>query len=258
MAMEPGRDAGADTPSSRLLAIMGAGGLARVRGSAVAVFGCGGVGSNCVEALARGGVGALALVDGDAVAASNINRQAIAFPATVGRRKVEVMREMVLAIDPGARVACRDAFALPADVAPLLDGIVRELGRIDYVVDAIDTTSTKIELAAACRERGIPLVSSMGGAMKLDPSRLAFADIFETRGDPLARVMRKACRRRGIERLEVLFSDEEPVAPPADAPLEDGRPVLGTASYMPPIMGQMLAGRVIRALAGIEVAGDRR
>ena len=239
-----------ETALSRLEVMWGAEGLERIQRSTVMVLGVGGVGSNCIEALARGGVGTLIIVDGDAVAASNINRQAIAFMDTVGRRKVDVMREMIGRINPGTRVLARDAFVRAEDVEALIEGCRAEAGgRIDYLVDAIDTISTKLAVADLAERTGIPLVSSMGGAMKLAPERLRIADIYETSGDALSRVMRKECRKRGIGRLDVLYSDEEPVArPDSPAPREGSRPPLGTASYFPPIMGQMLAGFVIRKL----------
>lgn len=239
-----------ETALSRLKVMWGAEGLERIQRSTVMVLGVGGVGSNCIEALARGGVGTLIIVDGDAVAASNINRQAIAFMDTVGRRKVDVMREMIGRINPGTRVLARDAFVRAEDVEALIEGCRAEAGgRIDYLVDAIDTVSTKLAVADLAERTGIPLVSSMGGAMKLAPERLRIADIYETSGDALSRVMRKECRKRGIGRLDVLYSDEEPVArPDSPAPREGSRPPLGTASYFPPIMGQMLAGFVIRKL----------
>lgn len=239
-----------ETALSRLEVMWGAEGLERIQRSTVMVLGVGGVGSNCIEALARGGVGTLIIVDGDAVAASNINRQAIAFTDTVGRRKVDVMREMIGRINPGTRVLARDAFVRAEDIEALIEGCRAEAGgRIDYLVDAIDTVSTKLAVADLAERTGIPLVSSMGGAMKLAPERLRIADIYETSGDALSRVMRKECRKRGIGRLDVLYSDEEPVArPDSPATREGSRPPLGTASYFPPIMGQMLAGFVIRKL----------
>ena len=255
-----------ETPTSRLEALWGATGLARLQAATVMVVGAGGVGSNCIEALARGAVGTLIVVDGDEVAASNINRQAVAWTDTVGMRKVDAVRALVLRISPSARVITRDAFLLPGDVAELIENCRAEAcGHIDYLVDAIDTVSTKLELAACAQELGIPIVSSMGGAMKLYPERLRFADIYDTHGDALARVIRKGCRKRGIRRLDVLYSPETPLAPPRDREeshiktpsssvnpeLERERLPLGTTSYLPPIMGHMLAGFVMRRLVGI-------
>ena len=164
------------------------------------VVGAGGVGSNCIEALARGAIGTIVAVDGDEVAASNTNRQAVAWTDTVGMRKVEdAVRTLVKRINPSTRVITRDAFLLPGDVACLIASCRAEAGgRIDYIVDAIDTVSTKLELAACAQELGIPIVSSMGGAVESSyPERLRFADIYDTQGDALARVIRKCCRNRG-------------------------------------------------------------
>ena len=229
-----------DSAFSRLELVWGAEGLRRVRNATVAVFGVGGVGSNCVEALARGGVGRLLVVDGDEVQASNINRQAIAYHSTVGRRKVDVMAAMVADINPEAQVVAVDAFVLPDKLEEAFGGI--PLSEIDYIVDAIDTVSTKLALAELAQREGVPLVSSMGGANKLHPELFRFADLYETQGCPLCRAMRKNARKRGIERLHVLYSPEQPVEAAG----------LGTASYVPPVMGQLLAGYVLRALAGVD------
>lgn len=261
-----------DTATSRLELVFGREGVRRLAASKVVVFGVGGVGSSCVEALARGGVGRLAIVDGDAVQCSNINRQALAFHSTVGGRKVEVMRAMVADINPDAQVTALDRFALPDEVAALMDEVAADA---DYVVDAVDTVGTKLAIAQYADQHGLRLVSSMGAANKLRPDCFRFADIYQTSNDPLCRVVRKEARKRGIKRLEVLYSTEEPARLPVfdDAPEEETaaearhageggarqeapqgrrRPTLGTASYAPPIMGQMIAGRVIRGLLGIE------
>lgn len=238
----------AESPTDRLRLILGDEGLRRLRDARVMVVGLGGVGSACAEALARGGVGGLVLVDRDVVAPSNVNRQAIAFHSTIGRPKAEVAREMALDINPDADVAACHMFV----ERDRLEEQLGALGPVDYVVDAIDTVGQKLRLAAWCQGLGLPEVSAMGGANKLDPCRLRFAPIEETVNCPLARVMRKECRRRGIRGLQVLFSDEEPVRMERISDerwLEEG-PLLGTMSYLPPIMGQMLASRVIRDLLG--------
>ena len=237
-----------ETATDRLRLVIGDEGLARLAKARVAVIGLGGVGSSCAEALARGGVGNLVLLDRDVVAPSNINRQALAFTSTLGRPKAEVMRSMVLDINPAANVTALTAF-LDKDAHPQQ---MDELGPLDYVVDAIDTVAQKLRLAAWCQERGIPELSAMGGANKLDPCRLRFAAIEDTVNCPLARVMCKECRRRGIRGLQVLFSDEKPVRMEAISDeqwMREGS-LLGTMSYLPPIMGQMLASRVIRDLLG--------
>lgn len=237
-----------ETATDRLRLVIGDEGLERLAAARVAVIGLGGVGSSCVEALARGGVGQLVLLDRDVVAPSNINRQALAFSSTLGRPKAEVMRAMVLDINPEADVTAITAF-LDKDALPQQ---MDELGRLDYVVDAIDTVAQKLRLAAWCQERGIPELSAMGGANKLDPCRLRFAAIEDTVNCPLARIMRKECRRRGIRGLQVLFSDEEPIRMEriSDEQWMSEGSLLGTMSYLPPIMGQMLASRVIRDLLG--------
>lgn len=249
-----GAEADTDTPetaSDRLEIIMGKDGVARLEASRVLVLGCGGVGSSCVEALARGRVGTLAVVDKDVVAPSNINRQAIAFTSTVGRRKIDVMAAMISDINPACTVIARDAFVLPDNLEATIDA-VRDAcgGELDCIVDAIDTVSTKIALAELAERRGWRLISSMGAANKLMPDALRIADIYETSRDALSRIVRKECRRRGVRHLTVLYSTEEAVCHVPRQP-DGSRGTLGTASYMPPIMGQMIAGWVIRQLSGV-------
>ena len=276
-----------DTLTTRLRPLYGDEGLARLAGARVLVLGLGGVGSSCVEALARGGVGQLVLVDRDVVEPSNLNRQALAFTSTIGRRKVDVMRAMVGRINPDCRVETRCQFVTRENLGELLawagaevageDAVVADAGagpaaeagvgvapsspspaiigpgRLDYVIDAIDTMSQKLALAELCWAARIPLVSSMGAANKLHPELLEFSDVRRTRVCRVARTMRKECAKRGVRHLEVLYSPEEPVRPRAEAgSSHGGLPNLGTASFMPPIMGQMVAGRVIRALVGAE------
>ncbi|WP_288714476.1 tRNA threonylcarbamoyladenosine dehydratase [uncultured Parolsenella sp.] len=260
---EPTQAAGAaDDITTRLRPIFTEEGLARIQGSRVLVIGLGGVGSSCVEALARACVGELFLVDRDTVDASNLNRQALAFESTVGRVKADVMREMVREINPRCRVECRQSYVTKESLPEVLawagaevdgQGQVVGRGRLDYVVDAIDTITQKIELARLTWGANIPEVSSMGGANKLDPEKFALADISKTHGCRMARTIRRECSRRGVRHLEVLYSPEEPVRPRTVAgSSHGGLSNLGTASYMPPIMGQMVAGRVIRALIGYE------
>ena len=238
----------AETATDRLRLVIGDEGLARLGEARVAVIGLGGVGSSCAEALVRGGVGHLVLLDRDVVAPSNLNRQALAFTSTIGRPKAEVMRAMTLDINPEADVTAVTAFLDKNALPEQMDG----LGPLDYVVDAIDTVAQKLRLAQWCQERGVRELSAMGGANKLDPCRLRFAAIEDTVNCPLARVMRKECRRRGIRGLRVLFSDEKPVRMEriSDEQWMSEGSLLGTMSYLPPIMGQMLASRVIRDLLG--------
>lgn len=230
---------------SRLRRVVGEAGVAKLDAANVAVFGIGGVGSSCAEALVRGGVGSLSFVDSDEVQLSNVNRQAIAFAGTVGRRKVDVMRDMALQINPSARVSTVDEFVLPGN----LEAVMARIPRPDCIVDAVDTVSAKLALASYAQERGISIISSMGAANKTDPEKLRYADLFETVNCPLCRAMRKQARSWGIERLQVLYSCEEPVKVDHEEGAERReRTNLGTMSYMPPIMGQMIAAFVIREI----------
>lgn len=254
------RSDAAETSLDRLRLVMGREALARVQASCVMVLGLGGVGSNCAEALARGGVGELVLVDRDVVAPSNINRQAVAWQSTVGQPKSEVMARMVTDINPDCRLTLRRQFIPKEGCAEFLSSLPRP----DFVVDAIDTISQKLAIARWCQDEGIALISSMGGANKLDPSCLRVSTIEKTSIDPVARVMRKECRKRGIRGLTVLFSDEQPLEPVGKWEalgeggfVREGASILGTMSYMPPIMGQMMAGHVICELAGLRTRGGR-
>ncbi len=232
---------------SRLRRVIGEEGIARLEKACVVVFGVGGVGGSCAEALVRGGVGHLVFVDGDEVQLSNVNRQAIAFQSTVGLRKVDVMCAMARDIYPEVKVEGRDVFVLPENFDEVTSSLPEH---IDYVVDAIDTVSTKLALALYAEQKGIPIISSMGAANKTDPTKLAFADIYKTQNCPLCRAMRKQARSRGIGSLQVLYSSESPVRAAAEGEGGEGdrRACLGTMSYMPPIMGQMIAGYVIQEL----------
>lgn len=237
-----------DSATSKLELIMGREGLSRLAASTVMVLGVGGVGSNCVEALARGGVGRLIVVDHDVVQASNINRQAIAFRSTIGRKKVDVARGMIADINPDAQVEALDEFILAQNVPAFLDA---HAPHVDYVVDAIDTISAKLAIAQYADARGVRLVSSMGAANKLRPDCFRFADVYDTVNCPLCRIMRKEARKRGIGHLRVLYSCEQPVPVPVREGAERReRSNLGTASFVPPIMGQMIAGEVIRQISG--------
>lgn len=237
---------------SRLRRVIGEEGVKNLAGRHVVLFGVGGVGGSCAEALVRGGVGKLTFIDGDEVQPSNLNRQAIAFQSTLGRRKVDVACAMARGIYPDVEVMGIDVFVLPED----LEGVMSDVGgRPDYIVDAIDTVATKLAIAHYAQREGIPLISSMGAANKTDPTKLAFADLFSTQSCPLCRAMRKQARAQGIEELRVLYSREVPAKPVlvdgagADE-AADRRACLGTMSYMPPIMGQMIAGYVIQGLLG--------
>lgn len=236
--------------TSRLARIIGEDGVGRLSSATVMVLGLGGVGSNCAEALARGGIGNLILLDRDEVQGSNINRQALAFRSTIGKRKVDVMADMVADINPEAVVTKLDRVLLPADVPSFMDGFAPSC---DYVVDAIDTVATKLSLAEYAASHDVPLISCMGAANKMHPENFGFVDIFDTVNCPLCRIMRKELRKRGVRHLDVLYSSEQPVAvPSAEGAQRSDRSNLGTMSYAPPIMGQFLASYVIRRLLGID------
>ena len=214
------------------------------------VFGVGGVGSHCIEALARSGVGRLLLIDNDTVSLTNINRQSIAYHSTVGQYKTEVMKERIRDICPEIQVETYEMFVLPDN----LDTLFEQAGEPDYIIDAIDTVSAKIALAGLADKRGIPIISSMGTGNKLHPELFRVADISETRVCPLCRVMRKELKSRGITHLKVLYSEEKPISTEGRTTGEDTgarRAVPGSISFVPPTAGLLLAGEVIRELAGV-------
>lgn len=230
-----------DQRFDRAALILGDEGLSRLRTSRVAVFGVGGVGGHCVQALARCGVGAIDVFDDDVVSLSNINRQAVAMSSTVGRPKVEVIREQVLDINPEAKVVCHRMFYTPENA----DAV--ELRAYDYIVDAIDTVKAKVELICRAASAGVPIISAMGAGNKLDPTRFEVEDIAKTSVCPLCRVMRTQLRKRGILHHKVVYSKEEPVRAVADD--ANGRHAPGSVSFVPPVMGLILAGEVVKALA---------
>lgn len=249
---------GDDATDSRLRRIMGDDGMDRLANATVMVLGLGGVGSSCVEALVRGGVGRLVLIDRDVVSPSNVNRQVIAFQSTMGRRKIDVMREMCLDINPNAHVVTKHTFVLAETFDELYAECLEECdGRIDFVLDCIDTISTKIFIAEFAQKHGLRLISAMGAANKLQPEYLRASDLYETVNDPISRIMRKECRKRGIKHLRVVYSCEQPVPVPVreGAPRSE-RSNLGTASYMPPMMGQMIAAETLRAIAHVGEFAD--
>lgn len=234
---------------SRTELLIGKEGLERLRRSSVMVFGVGGVGSHCIEALARSGVGRLILIDNDTVSVTNINRQSIAYHSTVGRMKTEVMKERIRDIDPAIRVSTCETFVLPDNLGEILDA---EPG-VDYVIDAIDTVSAKIALVEEAQKRDIPLISSMGTGNKLHPELFEIADLSETSVCPLCRVMRRELKQRGITHLKVLYSKEKPVDVSGRITGEDSgarRSLPGSISFVPPVAGLLIAGEVIRELAG--------
>lgn len=241
--------------------LIGEDGLKRLKDSSVMVFGVGGVGSHCIEALARSGVGRLILVDNDAVSVTNINRQSIAYHSTIGRMKTEVMRERIRDIDPAITVRTYETFVLPDNLADLLDQAEKSTeGKIDYIIDAIDTVSAKIALVEESLKRGIRLISSMGTGNKLHPELFEIADLADTSVCPLCRVMRRELKQRGIMHLKVLYSKEKPVDTCGRSTGEDSgarRSLPGSISFVPPVAGLLIAGEVIRELARIS-AGSRK
>lgn len=223
--------------------LLGEEAIERLAKKRVAVFGIGGVGSFCTEALARAGIGGLTLFDSDTVAVSNLNRQIIALYSTVGRPKAEVMRARILDINPDASVEVHQVF-YTAENADQFD-----LSGCDYIVDAIDTVSAKLELVERATRLGVPIISSMGTGNKLDPSRFSIADIYKTSVCPLARVMRYELRRRGVRSLKVLYSTETAIEPKtAEPPAPGRRQTPGSVSFVPSVAGLMIAGEVIRDL----------
>lgn len=236
---------------SRTELLIGTEGMDKLRKSSVMVFGAGGVGSHCIEALARSGIGTLIIIDNDTVSLTNINRQSIAYHSTVGRPKTEVMAERIHDIDPSIRVKTYETFVLPENLTGILDGE----GRIDYIIDAIDTVSAKIAIAEEAGKRGLRLISSMGTGNKLHPELFEIDNLSNTSVCPLCRVMRRELKQRGILHLKVLYSREKPVDIGGRQTGEDPgvrRSVPGSISFVPPVAGLLIAGQVIRELSGAE------
>ena len=233
---------------SRSELLIGSEAMERLRRASVLVFGVGGVGSHCIEALARSGIGHLILVDNDTVSLTNINRQSIALHSTVGQYKTKVMKEKIRDIDPAIRVDTYETFVLPDNV----ETVFRE--QPDYVIDAIDTVTAKLAVIEYAQERGIPVISSMGTGNKLHPELFEITDISKTSVCPLCRVMRRELKARGIAHLKVVYSKEKPVDTSGRETGEDPgarRSVPGSISFVPPAAGLLIAGEVIRELAGI-------
>lgn len=236
-------------PYSRTEFLLGKTAMEKLKNARVAVFGLGGVGGYAVEALARSGVGHLVLVDHDTVSLTNLNRQILATRATVGMKKAIAAKERVQSIDPSIEVEAMDTFFLP-ETANLFD-----FGSYDYVIDAIDTVTGKLSLVEQAKAAGTPIICAMGAGNKLDATAFQVADIYETTVCPLARIMRKECRKRGIKSLKVVYSQEEPICctlPPDDpawAELPEGRNALpGSCAFVPSVMGLIIAGEVIKDL----------
>jgi tRNA A37 threonylcarbamoyladenosine dehydratase len=226
---------------SRTALLIGEEGLEKLKRARVAVFGVGGVGGYVVEALARSGVGSLELIDKDVVSVSNINRQIIALHSTVGRYKTEVAAERARDINPDIVVTVRNTFYLPETAGEF------DFTAYDYVVDAIDTVSGKIALIEQAKKAGVPIISCMGAGNKLDATAFEVADISKTSVCPLARVMRRELKKRGIEHVKVVYSKEEPRESKAQDE-ETGKPIPASIAFVPSVAGLIIAGEVIKDL----------
>lgn len=231
--------------------LLGAETLDKLQNAHIAVFGVGGVGGYVVEALARSGVGKFDLIDNDTVALSNINRQIIATHKSIGQYKVDVMKERILDINPNAKVYVSKCFFLPENSAEF------DFSKYTYVVDAIDTVTAKLELIMKAGEAGVPVISSMGTGNKLDPTRLEVTDIYKTEVCPLARVMRAELKKRGIKKLKVVYSKEQPIKiqknENSQITLENAgriKDVPGSVAFVPSVAGLIIAGEVIKDIKG--------
>ena len=252
---------------SRTQLLLGPEAMQKLSHSRVAVFGIGGVGGYTVEALARSGIGALDLIDDDRVCLTNINRQILATRKTVGKYKVDVAAERIGEINPRCTVRTYKTFFLP-DTAAQFD-----FSQYDYVVDTIDTVSGKIQLVLAAKAVGTPIISAMGAGNKLDPTAFRVSDLFKTRTDPLARVMRRELKKRGVEHLKVVWSDEQPIRPLEDLSIScrahcicppgtkrhctDRRDIPGSTAFVPSVAGLIIAGEVVKDLCRTQF-GQRR
>lgn len=243
---------------SRTELLFGKDAMERLASSRVAVFGIGGVGGYVCEALVRSGVGAFDLIDDDKVCLTNLNRQLIATRKTVGKYKAEVMRERILDINPHAEVNIHKCFFLPENAEEFA------FDQYDYVVDAVDTVTAKLELVMKCQEMNVPIISCMGAGNKLDPTAFRVSDIYKTKVDPLARVMRRELKKRGVKRLKVVYSEEQPIRPIEDMAIScryhcicppgtkrhctDRRDIPGSTAFVPSVAGLIIAGEVIKDL----------
>lgn len=226
----------------RTQSLLGREAMERLRDARVAVFGIGGVGGYVCEALARTGVGAFDLVDSDRVALSNVNRQIIATHETLGKLKVQAMKERIGQINPEAEVKTYPCLFLPENQDSF------PFDAYDYIVDAVDTVTAKVALVMVAQERGIPIISSMGAGNKLDASAFRVADIYQTKVCPLARVMRRELKRRGVQKLKVVYSEEAPLIPCENIEEKGRRSTPGSVAFVPSVAGLIAAGEVVRDL----------
>ena len=237
---------------SRTRLLLGEDGLSKLRRARVAIFGLGGVGGYAAEALARSGIGQLDLVDDDTINLTNLNRQVLALHSTIGMTKVEAAKSRISDIDPTIQVRTFQTFFLPQNAAEF------DFSQCDYVIDAIDTVTGKLELIARAKSAGVPIISCMGTGNKLDPTGFRVADISKTSGCALARIMRKECAKRGLKGVKVVYSQELPLEPQVD-PSEfqeaqregsSRRALPGSTAFVPGVAGLIMAGEVIRELSG--------
>ena len=219
--------------------LIGDAAMEKLANSRVAVFGIGGVGGHVVEALARSGVGALDLIDKDTVSVSNINRQIIALHSTVGKYKVEAMKERIADINPDCRVETYNCFYLPETKDQF------DFSKYDYIVDAVDTVTAKLTLVCEANEKNVPIISSMGAGNKLNPAMFEVDDIYKTSVCPLAKVMRRELKKRGIKNLKVVYSKEEAITP---SNVEGEERVPGSTAFVPSVAGLIIASEVIKDL----------
>ena len=249
------------TQFSRTELLLGKEAMNKLENARVAVFGIGGVGGYVCEALARSGVGKLDLIDNDKVCMSNLNRQIIATRNTVGKYKTEVMRSRILEINPEAEVNIHNCFFLPENAEEF------PFEEYDYVVDAVDTVTAKIALVMKCKEVDVPIISSMGAGNKLDASAFRVTDIYKTKVCPLAKVMRRELKKRGVKKLKVVYSEEQPTRPIEDMAIScrtncicppgaahkctERRDIPGSVAFVPSVVGLIIAGEVAKDIAGI-------
>lgn len=249
---------------SRTQLLLGGEAMKKLSESRVAVFGVGGVGGYACEALVRSGVGHFDLIDDDKVCLTNLNRQIIATKKTVGKYKTDVMKERMLEINPEVDVTIHKCFFLPenADEFPFSE--------YDYVIDAVDTVTAKLELVMKCRELNVPIISSMGAGNKLDASAFRVADIYKTKMCPLAKVMRRELKKRGVKKLKVVYSEEKPTRPIEDMSVScrtncicppgaahkctERRDIPGSVAFVPSVAGLIIAGEVVKDLTGVRSA----
>lgn len=234
---------------SRTRLLFGAEAMEKLRNSRIAIFGVGGVGGYTVEALARSGIGALDLIDNDTVGLTNVNRQIIATMDTIGEYKVDVAEKRIKSINPMCNVKTHKTFYTPETSCEF------DFSQYDYIVDAIDTVTGKIELVVNARKYGTPIISSMGAGNKIDPTAFEVTDIYKTSVCPLAKVMRYELKRRGIKKLKVVYSKEKPMIPVKESAEQTSkRQVPGSTAFVPSVVGLIIAGEIIKDITGLKAS----